>query len=67
VAVSGGLGVYKQAGEHPYWANALLIRHSNNDLGTYAQAVTADKREVQDRIAAMILPYPVAEIGTLVA
>jgi integrase len=46
-----------------------LMRHSTPvmTLGTYAQAVTADKREAQDRIAAMILPRPVAESGTLAA
>ena len=44
-----------------------LMRHSTPamTLGTYAQAVTADKREAQDRIAAMILPQTVTEIGTL--
>jgi integrase len=46
-----------------------LMRHSTPvmTLGTYAQAVTSDKREAQDRIAAMILPYRDAEIGTLAA
>jgi hypothetical protein len=34
-------------------------------LGTYAQAVTSDKREAQDRIAALILPNQGAEIATL--
>jgi integrase len=35
-----------------------LMRHSTPvmTLGTYAQVVTSDKREAQDRIAAMILP-----------
>jgi integrase len=43
-----------------------LMRHSTPvmTLGTYAQAVTSDKREAQDIIAAMILP-PVAELATL--
>ncbi len=99
-------------GEHPYWANTLMVKHIQPaavdagitktigwhtfrrtfatllqssgatvkttqelmrhstpvmTLGTYAQAVTADKREAQDRIAAMILPHPVAEMGSLVA
>jgi len=44
-----------------------LMRHATPvmTLGTYAQAVTIDKREAQDRIAAMILPQTVSEIGTL--
>jgi integrase len=44
-----------------------LMRHSTPvmTLGTYAQAVTSDKREAQDRIAAMILPNPGAEMATL--
>jgi len=35
-----------------------LMRHSTPimTLGTYAQAVTADKREAQNRVAALILP-----------
>jgi integrase len=43
-----------------------LMRHSTPvmTLGTYAQAVTSDKREAQDIIAAMILPQ-VAELVTL--
>lgn len=46
-----------------------LMRHSTPvmTLGTYAQAVTSDKREAQDRIASMILPHREAETGTLVA
>jgi integrase len=46
-----------------------LMRHSTPvmTLGTYAQAVTSDKREAQDRIAAMILPDREAEDGTLAA
>jgi integrase len=42
-----------------------LMRHSTPvmTLGTYAQAVTSDKREAQDRIAAMILPGREAEDG----
>jgi integrase len=46
-----------------------LMRHSTPvmTLGTYAQAVTSDKREAQDRIAAMILPNQGAEIESLVA
>jgi integrase len=44
-----------------------LMRHSTPviTLGTYAQAVTSDKREAQDRIAAMILPNQGAEMATL--
>jgi integrase len=46
-----------------------LMRHATPvmTLGTYAQAVTSDKREAQDRIAAMILPIREPEIRTLVA
>ena len=46
-----------------------LMRHSTPviTLGTYAQAATSDKREAQDRIAAMILPCKEAEDGTLAA
>ena len=46
-----------------------MLRHSSPvmTLGTYAQAVTSDKREAQDRIAAMILPYREPENGTLAA
>ena len=44
-----------------------LMRHSTPVMtfGTYAQAVTSDKREAQDRIAAMILPSTGAEILAL--
>jgi integrase len=44
-----------------------LMRHATPvmTLGTYAQAVTADKREAQDRVAAMILPNSATEITTL--
>jgi integrase len=46
-----------------------LMRHASPvmTLGTYAQAVTSDKREAQDRIAAMILPNCETENGTLAA
>jgi integrase len=46
-----------------------LMRHSTPvmTLGTYAQAVTSDKREAQDRIAALILPTLKTETGTLAA
>lgn len=46
-----------------------LMRHATPvmTLGTYAQAITSDKRVAQDRIAAMILPGEGADIGTLVA
>jgi integrase len=46
-----------------------LMRHSTPvmTLGTYAQAVTSDKRDAQDRIAAMILPQCGAETGALLA
>jgi integrase len=46
-----------------------LMRHSTPvmTLGTYAQAVTSDKREAQDRIAAMILPNQGNEIEALIA
>ena len=40
-------------------------RYASDDAWTYAQAVTTDKREAQNRIAAMILPQTVTEIGTL--
>jgi integrase len=46
-----------------------LMRHSTPvmTLGTYAQAVTSDKREAQDRIAALF-HVPLGEVqGTLVA
>ncbi|MEA3148603.1 MAG: integrase, partial [Verrucomicrobiota bacterium] len=50
-------------------ATQELMRHSSPvmTLGTYAQAVTSDKREAQDRIAAMILPNCETENGTLAA
>jgi integrase len=46
-----------------------LMRHATPvmTLGTYAQAVTSDKREAQDRIAALILPDRGMENGALVA
>ena len=46
-----------------------LMRHATPvmTLGTYAQAVMSDKREAQDRIAAMIQPVRESEIGALVA
>jgi integrase len=46
-----------------------LRRHSTPimTLGTYAQAVTSDKREAQNRIAAMILPKATIETATLAA
>jgi integrase len=46
-----------------------LLRHRTPimTLGTYAQAVTSDKREAQNRIAAMILPTRTAETDTLAA
>ena len=46
-----------------------LMRHSSPIMtfGTYAQAVTSDKREAQDRIAAMILPQTVPEMAALIA
>lgn len=56
---------------HPSGANVKttqeLMRHSTPvmTLGTYAQAVTSDKREAQDRIAAMILPVGGAEMAAL--
>jgi len=50
-------------------ATQELMRHASPvmTLGTYAQAVTSDKREAQDRIAAMILPKSEAENRTLAA
>jgi integrase len=44
-----------------------LMRHATPvmTLGTYAQAVTSDKREAQDRIAALILPNEGVGIATL--
>jgi integrase len=46
-----------------------LMRHASPVMtfGTYAQAVTSDKREAQDRIAAMILPQTVPEMAALIA
>lgn len=46
-----------------------LMRHATPVMtfGLYAQAVTSEKREAQDRIAALILPHQETESGTLAA
>ena len=48
-------------------AGNVAALFASDDAGTYAQAVTSDKREAQDRIAAMILPNCETENGTLAA